>query len=387
MRNVSLIAFVALLLVACTPKNVPQPDPTPSDTTAVDTTVTPDPGPEPEPEPREDIVPLCNANATAETKRVYDYLRAHFERHVLSATMACVNWNTNEAQWVHYHTGKWPAMTCFDLIQATMPEDWAKKTYASYECFEDWWANNGIVLGMWHEMVPKDMSVDFSSNNATYKPGETTFKASQAVISGTPENTWLLADLDKAAVMLKGFQDRGIPVIWRPYHEAAGKWFWWGENAESHKALWRIMYDRFVNYHGLNNLIWVWTTQGYDDDWYPGDAYVDIVGCDIYKKSSGASFSLDFEKYKKRFPGKIITLSECGKAGYWMASLKDQWEAGAKWSYFMPWYDQNRTKLASEYSTKFTDTQTPHEQCDIEWWRAAMDQPYLITRDRLPSWR
>lgn len=381
----ALCSLALCLLSACTPHDEPDVKPgqdtthTTVDTTHVDTTEVWT--------PREDIAPLTNPNATPEARLVYDFLRSRYERRIISGAMACVNWNTNEAQWVHYHTGRWPALTCFDLIQCTMPEDWAQKTYASYDCYQDWWDNHGIVAGMWHEMVPKDMSAEFNSKNATYKPTETTFKASQAVISGTPENEWLLADLDKAAVYLKEFQDRGIPVIWRPYHEAAGKWFWWGESAESHKALWHIMYDRFVNYHHLNNLIWVWTTQSSDDAWYPGDEYVDIIGCDIYQKASGSSFASFFEYHKMRFPGKMVTLSECGKAGYWMASLQDQWNSGAKFSYFMPWYDQKRTQTPYEYSIKFTDTVAVHEQCDLEWWRAAWQEPYILSREDMPDWK
>ena len=51
-----------------------------------------------------------------------------------------------------------------------------------------------------------------------------------------------------------------MPVLWRPYHEMNGDWFWWGKKTgpSGHRALWRMMYDRFVNYHGLNNLLWVW---------------------------------------------------------------------------------------------------------------------------------
>lgn len=57
-----------------------------------------------------------------------------------------------------------------------------------------------------------------------------------------------------------------------------GAWFWWGaQGAEVYKQLWRFMYDRLVNYHKLNNLIWVWTSQVGDDIWYPGDDVVD--GC------------------------------------------------------------------------------------------------------------
>lgn len=381
-KNLFCILTVAALLIACEPKNVPTGEkPKPQRDTTSTTK------PEDKPVVVEDIAPLCTPSPMAETQRVYDYLIEQYGHHVLSGAMACVNWNTNEAQWVHYHTGKWPAMTCFDLIQATVEEDWARKVYASYECYEDWWNNHGIVLGMWHEIVPKKEGAERKSGNLTYKPGETSFRCSHAVQEGTWENAYLMEDLDRVAAVLKGFQERHIPVIWRPYHEAAGKWFWWGQDAESHKALWRLMYDRLVKHHGLNNLIWVWTTQGGDADWYPGDDVVDIVGCDIYKKASGSVFAADFEKHRAAFPGKMITLSECGKSGYWMAQLLDQWQSGAHWSYFMPWYDNKRTQTASEYSTKFKDTETPHEQCDIEWWRAAWETDCILSRDDLPAWK
>ena len=80
---------------------------------------------------------------------------------------------------------------------------------------------------------------------------------------------------------LKLLHDANIPVIWRPLHEAAGGWFWWGKNADSFKKLWIQMFDYFKA-QGLNNLIWVWTSETGDADWYPGDAYVDIIGRDLY---------------------------------------------------------------------------------------------------------
>ena len=74
-----------------------------------------------------------------------------------------------------------------------------------------------------------------------------------------------------------------MALLWRPLHEASGKWFWWGaKGAAPCKALWNLMYDRMVNHHGLTNLIWVWNSDGADYEWYPGDDKVDILARDFY---------------------------------------------------------------------------------------------------------
>ena len=320
---------------------------------------------------------LCTPNPSVEAQKVYTFLRKIYGKRSLSGAMACVNWNLNEAEWVHYHTGKYPAATCFDLIQATMTDQWAQNVYASYEKYEEWWANKGLIMGMWHHMVPKTQSETTQSNNSTYKPNETTFLQTNVPIEGTWEHNLFVQDVDKVAEILKGFKNRNIPVIWRPYHEAAGGWFWWGKNAEAEVWMWRYMFDRFVNHHGLNNLIWVWTTQGSDTQWYPGDRYVDIVGRDIYNKTQAQSSYNYFAYDEMMYSNKMITLSECGN----VASIPDQWEAGAKWSYFMPWYDSNRTSSASPNSMKFTDTETPHQHATIEWWQSAWSSPLVLSRD------
>ena len=68
---------------------------------------------------------------------------------------------------------------------------------------------------------------------------------------------------------------------WRPFHEACGRWFWWGsKGAEVCIKLYRLMYDRYVNYHKLNNLIWVWNSP--KKEWNPGDDVVDIYSVDYY---------------------------------------------------------------------------------------------------------
>jgi mannan endo-1,4-beta-mannosidase len=87
--------------------------------------------------------------------------------------------------------------------------------------------------------------------------------------------------MDAIAFQLLRLQHANIPILWRPLHEAEGGWFWWGAyGAESAKALYRLMFERFTRKHGLRNLIWVWNSVS--ADWYPGENVVDVLGYDSY---------------------------------------------------------------------------------------------------------
>ena len=80
-------------------------------------------------------------------------------------------------------------------------------------------------------------------------------------------------------------QDAGVVVIWRPFHEMNGGWFWWGaKEPETFIRVWRHMFDYFTKTKGLNNLLWVYSPNHGEKTaaYYAGDQYVDIVGLDAY---------------------------------------------------------------------------------------------------------
>lgn len=125
------------------------------------------------------------------------------------------------------------------------------------------------------------MKVKQALRTSTFYTDQTNFDVSRAVQSGTPENLATLRDIDSIAVQLQRLENAGVPVLWRPLHEAGGGWFWWGaKGAAAAKALYDIMYDRLTNVHGLHNLIWEWSTN--EPEWYPGNNKVDIIGYDSY---------------------------------------------------------------------------------------------------------
>jgi mannan endo-1,4-beta-mannosidase len=92
---------------------------------------------------------------------------------------------------------------------------------------------------------------------------------------------------------LKDRQGQLIPIIFRPYHEQNGGWFWWGSQSctpEEYISLWRFTFDYLCHKKQLHNIIWcfspgeVQTKDQYLETW-PGDDYVDILGIDSYFSS------------------------------------------------------------------------------------------------------
>lgn len=319
---------------------------------------------------------LCTSNPLPQAQKLYDYLVSIYGKKTLSGSMANVNWNIAEAELIHETTGKYPAIAFFDYIHLYASSSGSWIDYGNTTVVEDWHNQGGLVGAGWHWMVPAYEGA--SADNVTYEPEKTTFRPKNAIVEGTWENRIIKADLEKIAGYLKLLQDKNIPVIWRPLHEAAGNiyepwhgtaWFWWGyDGAEVYKKLWIYMFD-FFKEKGINNLIWVWTTQLNDADFYPGDAYVDIIGRDIYNQKAGLDNAVQYKAIEEAYSKNLVVLSECGS----VATISSQWESGARWAYFMPWYQYNATTLVG------------HEHADDKWWADAMKQDFVVTRDQLPS--
>ena len=204
----------------------------------------------------------------------------------------------------------------------------------------------------------------------TFYTDFTTFDVTRAVTPGTQEYTDIIRDIDDIAVQLKKFEDAGVPILWRPLHEAGGGWFWWGaKGPEACLELYTILYDRLQNYHHLHNLIWVWSTP--ETDWYPGNDKVDIVGYDSYPGvyNYGNQKNAFDILYNLTGGNKLVAMSENGP----IPNPDDCLDLDAPWSYFMSWSDlvfqQNTTgHLQDVYSNprvlKF-GTPVVHDQFNV----------------------
>lgn len=312
-----------------------------------------------------------------EAQALLDYLESINGKKMLSGTMANVNWNINEAQWVHKHTGRWPALNCFDFIHhmTSQPGGWID--YSDTRVVEDWHAAGGIVSIMWHWNVPARQNGKYA-----FYTKETDFDVRKIFDETSAEYALMTKDIDQIAIYLKLLKDKHIPVIWRPLHEAGGMWFWWGKDAEACKRLWQVMHLRFTA-AGLDNLLWAFTPaaawqQPFSEGmrWYPGDEYVDIVGYDIYNVESTQTCYQDYYQFLRRqCPDKLVAVTEFGN----MATVGSQWEAGAKWLFFMPWYDYGRTNNPS--SPAFSSTE--HSHASVSWWQEAWSHDFVLSRDQV----
>ncbi|TWI97688.1 mannan endo-1,4-beta-mannosidase [Mucilaginibacter frigoritolerans] len=232
-------------------------------------------------------------------------------------------------------TGKYPAVWGSDFI------NWGDKDLGPQIVAEATkkWQEGYLVTLMWHEGKPTDNPPYEFSKNVIAKMSDADWN--ELVTPGTELNKKWLAQIDVIAGYLKQLRDAGVPVLWRPYHEMNGVWFWWGNKKGENGIvkLWKMMYDRYTNYHHLNNLIWVWGANGLRDipfdeayayqDYYPGANYVDVLGADVYHFDYEQS---DYEALLKVAHGKPIALTETGELPK-PEILKVQ----PQWTWFMVW--------------------------------------------------
>lgn len=144
-------------------------------------------------------------------------------------------------------------------------------------------------------------------------------RLTEAITPGTAANRKWMKQLDDFAEALTDLQASGVVVLWRPFHEFNGDWFWWGAAADGQDyiALWRHMHDYLTNTQKLHNLIWVWAGSRESGKWmqplmkyYPGDAYVDIVGIDMYYDTLDPAAVKAYNDLSKL--GKPFALAEYG---------------------------------------------------------------------------
>jgi mannan endo-1,4-beta-mannosidase len=155
---------------------------------------------------------------------------------------------------------------------------------------------------------------------------------------GTPLHKRWVKQVDEIAMYLKQLQDAKVPVLWRPYHEMNGDWFWWGgRNTGKYTtaALYRQIFDRMVKHHKLNNLIWVWSVDRPSRadrefvDYYPGTEYLDIVSLDVYGNDFNQRY---YDGLMTLSEGRPICLGEVGNP-----PALEILEKQPNWTYWVVW--------------------------------------------------
>ncbi len=152
---------------------------------------------------------------------------------------------------------------------------------ASKEAFK-----RGAVIGYCWHIRGKNSNTFYSKVKEEFTEDKELVKN---IVSGkerneNPELDWLLTQID--SIVAPVIKDFGFPIIFRPWHEMNGFWFWWGSHnctPEEYIKLYRITVD-YLRSLGLKNILYAWSPDTrLTMEYYPGDDYVDILGLDIYE--------------------------------------------------------------------------------------------------------
>ena len=285
-------------------------------------------------------------NATQQTRNVLCYLHNIYGNGILSGQEE--DNNDNGMNTVFAATGKYPAIRAFDVNNSQAPT----------QCVTHW-NNGGICMFGYHMGI----------NGGSYA---TKTNIDNVLAAGTAENTSFNADLDRIAQFVDPLKTAGGVAILRLFHEAGNgcSWFWWSMGTS---AQWQSLFKYAFNYltatKGLNNVLFLAPLCQYPTAAYnPGAQYIDFGGADNYVKAGDTQpMTSIFQAAQTAFPNMMIALHECGTI-----PDPDQLKStGTKWLFFNVW--------ANPFFTAPNNT-TAHLQ-------EVYSNPYVITRDKLPSFK
>jgi mannan endo-1,4-beta-mannosidase len=198
--------------------------------------------------------------------------------------------------------GDYPAIMGFDLGGIEMGDQKNLDSVPFTRMTEEIIAHHlrgGIVTLSWHPRNPVT-TIDGGGNAGQKFPEGTAWDVRDSAVvkkiltdSLTHEKFegWMQRVSDFLAT-LKTADGKKVPVIFRPWHENSGSWFWWGEklcSVDEYKALWNLLQDK-LKADGFDNLVWSYSPGCQDNltaerllDRYPGDDRVDMIGLDGYQ--------------------------------------------------------------------------------------------------------
>lgn len=281
-----------------------------------------------------------NKNASLEARKLLQYLydvagkQIITGQHTQSVAM-------EEIDYIKDQTGKTPKLRGFELLSYS-PN--IKYEGASYACLKEVYENrntlkvakewalkekgNGILAFTFHWFSP------LYGEDKSFYTEHTAFDPEKVLVTGTAERKAFFDDMDVIAKELAVFRDLNIPILWRPFHESEGKWFWWGSKGPAVAAqLYKLMFDYYVNHHHLDNLLWVSNCPLKEG--YPGDEYVDVITRDLYPQDNAPTdFSKQYEELCNNIGSdKVKALAEIGR----IPDIDLLKKSRIPWAYYMTW--------------------------------------------------
>ncbi|MEV0570721.1 glycosyl hydrolase [Dactylosporangium sp. NPDC050588] len=293
--------------------------------------------------------------ATRQARNLLCYLYSQSGNHILSGQQEST-WVAGpdyEMNYLYANTGRYPAVRGLDMGDSP--------TFGARALA--WWNSGGIPMVGYHMGSP-------AQDSDGYAGSQMRGDINAALTPGTADHTRLTRRLDAVAAQLKVVQDGGGAVLWRPYHEAGGTWFWWSmEGGAQYVRLWQFTFNYLTRTKGIHNLVWLHPYNGAPNaSFYPGKASVDVAGADTYAGDHSAQNGLYNATRAIAGGGIPIALHENGP----IPDPAQLQSTGTRWVLFNTWH-----------TTWLTNTSTN----PTALLRTVYTSAYVVTRDEVPNLR
>jgi mannan endo-1,4-beta-mannosidase len=312
-------------------------------------------------------VRLVDTLATKETVLLFRNLKSVSEKKIIfghqNSTQYGVYWRGDpDHSDVKDVTGSFPGVYGWDF-ESIPRYDSTKALDRIPLLVKDAYERGGINTFSWHHRNPVTGNA-YSDTTIAVKyilPGGSYHENYLRVLDSVAEYSSTLVDDEGAP----------IPIIFRPYHELDGHWFWWGRpfcTPEEFVALWRMTVDYLRSVKGVKNYLYAFSTDRWFDteeeylERYPGDNYVDIVGMDNYHDFTPKGDSVVFVTKKLRIissiaekKNKIAAFTETGSilipdSTWWTNQLyKAMDDDSIKIAYVMVWRNTDPGQFYAPY--------------------------------------
>jgi len=310
----------------------------------------------------------CDKKATPETRWLYSSLQRLAGAGVIFGhhddLAYGVGWRGEDGRSdVKSTAGTYPALYGWDL--ARMELDSSRdingipfKRQAAF--VKQVYQRGGINTFCWHLNNPVNGKTAWDTSQNTVKE----------ILPGGAHHQEYVKYLDKIATylkQLKGDEGEPIPILFRPFHELTGNWFWWCKNTctpDEFKSLWRFTIAYLRDTKKLHNLLIVYSVADFrtENDFlerYPGDDVVDVVGFDSYCYKSVPAYQYNLDKQLSitqtiaQGHHKLFAIAETGYEGIpqpdWWTGVLLPAISKYKPSYVMMWRNGTTTHFYAPY--------------------------------------
>ncbi len=317
-----------------------------------------------------------NPNATPEARALLDLFYRISGKYTLTGQHNYPNTKDRNTRFAAEYIGQTPAIWSTDMGFA---EDGNSDSYLARpdivrEAIRQ--HNKGSIITIcWHAVPPTaDEPVTFqprgqvAPDSLASVQGQLLDEQFKEVLTpGTRLYKRWAAQVDSIAVYLKKLQEANVPVLWRPYHEMNGDWFWWGGRIGENSTadLYRQLYDRMVNYHKLNNLVWIWSVDRPStpirkfSNFYPGNNYLDILALDVYGSDFNQAY---YDSLMVLSKGKPIVLGEVGNP-----PTLDILDNQPNWGYWVIWAGMVRNLTKKQHLELVNDPRMLSQEDPAYW--------------------